>query len=133
MPFQKGESGNPAGRPKGIPDRRQLLRDMLLPEAPKLVEAAIQRALNGDTALLKSCLDKLIPNCRQQTRVNVETTDGDSATQKGRNLVRGLYSGGLALEEGRMLMEILAIQAKLEEQEELAKRIDLLEQAHGID
>ena len=41
MPFQKGESGNPTGRPTGVPDRRQLVRDMLMPEAPKLVEAAV--------------------------------------------------------------------------------------------
>jgi len=32
-----GQSGNPAGRPKGIKDRRTELRGMLLESAPELV------------------------------------------------------------------------------------------------
>jgi hypothetical protein len=69
MPFQKGTSGNPAGRPKGVPDRRHLVRDLLIPEAPNLISKAVQLALQGDTVMLKACLDKLIPNARPVTDV----------------------------------------------------------------
>ena len=132
MPFQKGESGNPTGRPKGVPDRRQLVRDMLMPEAPKLVEAAVKRALEGDSVMLKACLDKLIPNCRQRTRVTVEGSGDESTPEKGRSVVRELCDGSLALEEGRLLMEVLTLQSRLEEQNELNRRIEALEQAHGL-
>ena len=103
-----------------------------MPDAPKLVEAAVQCALNGDTVMLKACFDKLIPNCRQQTRVTVDSTVDKSTPEKGRAVLHELCGGALALEEGRLLMEVLAIQAKLEEQDELAKRVEALEQTHGI-
>ena len=82
--------------------------------------------------MLKACLDKLIPNCRQQTKVTVEDNGDDSTPEKGRTVLRELCRGTLALEEGRLLMEVLAIQTKLEEQNELAKRIEALELAHDI-
>ena len=49
MPFVKGQSGNPAGRPPGISDRRSVVKELLLPEAPKLVAKAVELALEGDS------------------------------------------------------------------------------------
>lgn len=132
MAFQKGQSGNPAGRPKGVTDRRQAIQGLLMPDAPELVSKAVEKALEGDSMLLKACLDKLIPNCRQQTRVTVEGSGDESTPEKGRSVVRELCDGSLALEEGRLLMEVLTLQSRLEEQNELNRRIEALEQAHGL-
>ena len=132
MAFQKGQSGNPAGRPKGVTDRRQTIQDLLMPDAPELVSKAVEKALEGDSMLLKACLDKLIPNCRQRTRVTVEGSGDESTPEKGRSVVRELCDGSLALEEGRLLMEVLTLQSRLEEQNELNRRIEALEQAHGL-
>lgn len=132
MAFQKGQSGNPAGRPKGVTDRRQAIQGLLMPDAPELVSKAVEKALEGDSMLLKACLDKLIPNCRQRTRVTVEGSGDESTPEKGRSVVRELCDGSLALEEGRLLMEVLTLQSRLEEQNELNRRIEALEQAHGL-
>ena len=132
MAFQKGLSGNPAGRPKGVTDRRQAIQGLLMPDAPELVSKAVEKALEGDSMLLKACLDKLIPNCRQRTRVTVEGSGDESTPEKGRSVVRELCDGSLALEEGRLLMEVLTLQSRLEEQNELNRRIEALEQAHGL-
>lgn len=64
MSFQRGKSGNPAGRPKGSKDKRTELRALLEPHAPALVQKAVEQALDGDTAALKLCLDRLIPPVR---------------------------------------------------------------------
>ena len=38
MPFKKGQSGNPAGRPKGLRDRRAALRYKLTRQLPDILK-----------------------------------------------------------------------------------------------
>jgi Family of unknown function (DUF5681) len=64
--FRKGQSGNPAGRPKGIQDKRVNLRKLLEPHAEALVEKAVALALEGDTTALRLCLERLVPAYRAQ-------------------------------------------------------------------
>ena len=74
MSFQKGQSGNPAGRPKGSKDKRTELRELLTPHAPALIDKAIEMALDGDTAAMKMCLDRIIPAMRA---VEITTDQND--------------------------------------------------------
>jgi len=60
MPFEKGQSGNPSGRPKGSKDNRTELRELLMPHAPELIEKLVAQALEGDMAAMKLCIDRLI-------------------------------------------------------------------------
>ena len=62
--WQPGQSGNRSGKPKGAPDKRTALRELLLPHAPALVEKALELALRGDTTALKLCIDRLMPPLR---------------------------------------------------------------------
>src|SRR5258708_29921667 len=62
MPFQKGESGNPAGRPRGARNRTTvLLEDLLAEHAEAIARKAIELAKAGETAALRMCLDRLVP------------------------------------------------------------------------
>jgi len=71
MLYNKGQSGNPNGRPKGISDKRTELRELLKSHAKSLVETAIQRALEGDTAVLKLWLERLMaPLCSRDSAVS---------------------------------------------------------------
>ncbi len=45
--FKKGQSGNPAGRPKGIKDRRVKYRELLEQHTPALVSKTVELALGG--------------------------------------------------------------------------------------
>ncbi|CAJ0691643.1 hypothetical protein KXR69_16090 [Ralstonia holmesii] len=56
MAFQKGQSGNPAGKPKGAKDKRTALRELLQPHAEQLVQKAVKLALDGDTTALSAQL-----------------------------------------------------------------------------
>jgi hypothetical protein len=68
MPFQKGQSGNPSGRPLGARNRATLIAETLLQgEAEALTRSTIERAKAGDTAALRMCLDRLAPPCRHRT------------------------------------------------------------------
>jgi hypothetical protein len=60
--FQPGQSGNPAGRPKGARNRSTIVAESLLDgEAEALTRKAIQLALAGDTTALRLCIERLVP------------------------------------------------------------------------
>jgi hypothetical protein len=60
--FRKGQSGNPAGRSRGSRNKAIVAAEMLLEgEAEALTRRAVERALEGDTAALRLCLDRIIP------------------------------------------------------------------------
>jgi len=62
MPFQKGESGNPAGRPRGARNRTTVLLENLLAEdGEAIARKAIELAKAGEIAALRMCLDRLVP------------------------------------------------------------------------
>jgi hypothetical protein len=62
MPFEKGQSGNPAGRPRGARNKGTVLLQMLLEEAGEAIaRKTIDLAKDGHIAALRMCLDRLAP------------------------------------------------------------------------
>jgi hypothetical protein len=66
-PFEKGRSGNPAGRRRGSRNRSTQAAQLLLEgEAEALTRKAVELALGGDPAALRLCLDRLIAPHRER-------------------------------------------------------------------
>jgi hypothetical protein len=66
-PFEKGRSGNPAGRPRGCRNRSTEAAQLLLQsEAEALARKAVELALGGDPVALRLCLDRLIAPHRER-------------------------------------------------------------------
>jgi len=62
MSFQKGESGNPAGRPRGARNKRTVLAEQLLEgDTEAIVRTMIERAKEGDMAAVRLCVDRICP------------------------------------------------------------------------
>jgi Family of unknown function (DUF5681) len=60
--FRKGQSGNPAGRPRGSRHSATLAAEALLEgEAEKLTRKCIELALAGDTVALRLCIERICP------------------------------------------------------------------------
>lgn len=53
MPFIKGQSGNPLGRPKGVGDRRTAIRKILEPHQDLVIAQVIEKATSGDNEMIK--------------------------------------------------------------------------------
>ena len=67
MPFQKGETGNPAGRPRGARNRTTvLLENVLADDAEAITRKAIELAKAGEIAALRMCLDRLVPATKHE-------------------------------------------------------------------
>jgi uncharacterized protein DUF5681 len=58
--FAKGCSGNPAGRPRGIPNPATRALLLLDGQAEALARKAVELALAGDAAALRLCLDRVL-------------------------------------------------------------------------
>jgi hypothetical protein len=66
-PFEKGKSGNSAGRPRGARNQTTVAAEALLDgEAEALTRKAIELALGGDMAALRLCLDRILPPRRDR-------------------------------------------------------------------
>ena len=127
MKFKKGKSGNPKGRPKGIPDKRAALRELLEPHAEELVKKALERALDGDNAALKLCLDRSIAPFRPRSEPAPFTAAKGSLTDQGQAIIDAIAAGELAPDEAASILQALAAQARITEIDELEKRITVLE------
>jgi hypothetical protein len=60
--WEKGQSGNPAGKPIGARHKTTLMAERLMQEdAGKIVNAVITAAINGDMMAAKIILDRIAP------------------------------------------------------------------------
>jgi hypothetical protein len=67
-PFEKGRSGNPAGRPRGSRNRAtRVMQKLLDGESDALTRKAVELALDGNTTALRLCLDRLLAPRRDRT------------------------------------------------------------------
>jgi hypothetical protein len=67
MTFQKGQSGNPGGRPPGARNKRTIAAEKLFDEdAEALTRIAIDLAKEGDMAALRLCMDRVCPPNRHR-------------------------------------------------------------------
>lgn len=88
MLFEKGQSGNPAGRPPGARNRTTTMaEDLLHGEAEELMRIVIEKAKAGDMTALRLCLDRVVPPNRRRA-VEVELPEmrtlGDATDALGR-------------------------------------------------
>jgi len=126
--FKPGQSGNPKGRPKGARDKRTELRSLLEPHAKDLVEKAVELAKGGDTTALRLCLERLIPTIRAQDQnVTVDNMKG-GLTAQGKKIILAMGKGELSPSDASSMLHALTSQARLNEFDELERRVSKLEE-----
>lgn len=126
--FKPSESGNKAGRSRGIPDRRVQARALFDEHKEALVAVAMERALKGDTTALRLCLERVCPPMRAVDAAVELGTLPSSLSGKGEHILGLLAAGELAPEAASAIMSTIAQQARIVEISALERRIAALEE-----
>jgi Family of unknown function (DUF5681) len=67
-PFEKGRSGNPAGRRRGSRNKTTLASAALLAgESEALTRKAVEMALAVHPTAMRLCMERVLPPCRERT------------------------------------------------------------------
>jgi len=127
--FQKGKSGNPAGRPAGT-SKPDTLRQSLGTHVPAVIDAVVQKAKKGDMAAAKIILDRTVPTLKpREMRIAIELPEAGSLVERGDAVINAIASGTLLPGQGKDLLAALTAQARLIESTELLDRIAAIEAA----
>ena len=96
QPFEKGRSGNPAGRRRGSRNRATLAAAVPLEgESEALTRKAVELALGGDPVALRVCIERILPVCRERAvRLALPSIEGASDVSAAANAVTSALARG---------------------------------------
>ena len=129
--FQPGQSGNPAGKPRGSRHKTTLFAEKLMQDdAEKIVKAVIEAAGNGDMTAARLILDRICPAPKgraiQFDLPNITSlADLGSATAA---IVSEMAAGKLTPDEASTVAGVLEFKRKALETLEIERRLAALEQ-----
>jgi len=124
--FKPGQSGNPAGRPKGAGEVAKL-RASIADRVPDILKAMVEQALAGDVQAARLLLERtLAPLKPQEVPQAINLPDGPFTSQ-GRAVLASVAAGELAPGQGSQLLAAIGSLARVAEIDELAERITALE------
>jgi hypothetical protein len=133
--FKKGQSGNPAGRPKGSKNRATLLAIASMEgELDAIVRQVIEAAKSGDMVAAKLVVDKLVPASRSRPiNITLPKVDSiDSAHQAQAEVVDAVATGDLLADEGQVLSNLIENQRRALETQYLEQRLKVIEEKLGV-
>jgi hypothetical protein len=132
MQFQKGESGNPAGRPRGSRNKASIrMQEMLEKKLDALVGKVVELALTGDIGALRLCLDRLA-----RARKNEPLLGEMPPLQKASDAVAAIAgvasaaaSGDVTADEAAKLARVISLYVNTLEARDFEDRLARLERA----
>ena len=130
MGFQKGTSGNPAGRKPGTGTHQQF-RKILEAKAPELIDKAISMALDGDVKMMQMCLDRVLPALRQvDTPISVpKLKSADTLLDKAQGAINSIFAGEITVQDGLNIAQACANIGRVAETSEQEAQLAELEEA----
>jgi hypothetical protein len=136
MQFQKGQSGNPAGRPPGTRNKATILaEEMFQREAGEIIRLAIDKAKEGDITAIRLCLERVFPRLRDRaTMFDLPPINGaPDALAALTTIVEGVRGGDLTAAEGSDLSKLVDHYLRALEAKDFEHRLQLLESSSPQD
>lgn len=128
--FKPGQSGNPAGRPKGSRNATTVAVESLLDgQATALTEKAVELALGGDMAALRLCMDRIVPP-RKDRSVTFDLPAINNATDAAvvmSAVLSAVSAGEITPSDAGEISKLVDAYVKAYETADLAGRLERLE------
>jgi Family of unknown function (DUF5681) len=128
--FQKGQSGNPEGRPPGSRNKATLLIEQLLDDATKdITKKAIDLAKAGDSTALRLCMDRIVP-ARKDRHIAFKLPKMESpehAVKAAAAIVEAVAGAELTPSEAAEMMKLVEAYTRILEAEDHEQRLRALE------
>jgi Family of unknown function (DUF5681) len=131
-PFGPGRSGNPQGRPRGSRNKATMAVEALLDgDADAIARKAVERALEGDMAALRLCLERLLPPRRDRPVVfDLPKIEGVSdALNASSAVLTACAAGNLSPGEAVEVMGLISSHVRVLEMTDIEARLTALEKA----
>ncbi len=133
--FSKGQSGNPSGRKRGVPNKiSRAVVERIADSRDALLDVLLAKALNGDMSAMKLCLERLCPPQKEHPlpAMKLPAIEGAEDLPKATAaLLKAAVSGGVT--PSALAAMSAAVKAHIEavQTADLAERIRKLEGAQG--
>ena len=128
--WKPGESGNPSGRARGSGEVAKV-RAAIATRIPELLDAMMQRALDGDVGAARLLLERTVAPLKAAELAQPLNLPSGTLTEQGRAVMAAVSAGELAPGQGAALVGALGALARVAEIDELAARVAELEKHHG--
>ena len=128
--WKPGQSGNPKGRPAGTGEVAKL-RAAIADRVPELLAAMMARALEGDVGAARLLLERAIAPLKAAEQSQALSLPDGTLTDQGRAVLASVAAGELAPGQGAALLGAIGTLARVAEIDELARRIEVLEEKNA--
>lgn len=128
--WKPGQSGNPRGRKPGSSEVAKL-RAAIADRVPELLEAMLQRALEGDVGAARLLLERAVAPLRSVDPAQALQLPGETLTQRGQAVLVAVETGELSPGQGAALIGAIGTLARVAEIDELAARVAVLEKINA--
>lgn len=128
--WKPGQSGNPAGRPKGTGEVSKL-REAIKAHVPAIVERLTAQALEGDVQSARLLLERTIAPLKAVEPSQALALPNGTLTEQGRAVLAAVAAGELAPGQGAALVSAIGALARVSEIDELAARVAALEKTNA--
>lgn len=124
-------SPNPAGRPRGIVDKRTKVTQALFDDAPAIARVVIDAALEGDMQAATLVLSRIAPPLKPNAeRVEFDLSGDVPLSEQAQQILQAIAEGKVDPETGKTLIGCIQSVAGIRAVEDLEQRIIQLEAKH---
>ena len=130
--FKSGKSGNPLGRPRGSRNKTTMAVEALLEgDGEGIARKAVEKALEGDMAALRLCLERLLPP-RRDRPVTFELPEIENVNDlviASSAILKACAAGTLSPGEAVEIMGLISTHVRVLEMTDIEARLTALEKA----
>jgi Family of unknown function (DUF5681) len=131
MTSQPGQSGNPAGRPRGLRNKKAIALEALVDaESEAVMQKMIALAKMGDEVAMRLCVERMMaPRRERPVPLALPRIESDAdARRASADVMEALAEGEIAPTEAEHLLRAIAGAAMILQSSEVVARLRRIEQ-----